>query len=144
MNEFAQPLKTRPLGVPLQSVFQPEQKPVPKQEWRKKPVFRLLLSAAVSYRCLCKELLQLSIRASQQQRLEAELGLGEGFHSCTGPDPLNNEAKWVKAKDMLSEASWTVPSWVPEALSDYAAFNSAILGPSPALMVGGWLFPLVL
>lgn len=116
---------------------------VPKQEWRrrKKPIFRIFVSAAVSHRFLLKKLLQLSIRASQQQRLEAEWRLGEGFHFATGPDPLNNKAKWVKAKDMLTEASWTVPSSVPEALSVYTAFNSVILGLNPALMIGGWLSP---
>lgn len=36
---------------------------------------------------------------------------------------------------MLTEASWTVPSSVPEARSVYTAFNSVILGPSPALMI---------
>ena len=143
VNEFAQPLKTQTLRYTFAECFSAWAKLVPKQEWRKrkKPIFRLFLSAAVSHRFLLKKLLQLSIRASQQQRLEAERGKGEGFHSGTGPDPLNNKAKWVKAKDMLTEVSWTVPSSVPEALLVYTAFNSVILGPSPALMIGGWLSP---
>lgn len=94
-----------------------------------------------SHKFLMKRLLQLSVRASQQQRLEAEWSLGEGFHFPTGPDPPNSEAKWVKAKDVLTEASWTVPSSVPEALSVHNAFNSVILGPNPALVVGGWISP---
>lgn len=72
---------------------------------KKKAYFQTFLSAVVSHRFLLKKFLQLSIRASQQQVLEAEQGLREGFHSCTGPDPRNNEAEWVKAKDMLTEAS---------------------------------------
>lgn len=74
-------------------------------EVKKKAYFQIFLSAAVPHRFLLKEFLQLSIRDSQQQKLEAEQGLGVGFHSCTGPNPQNNEAKWVKAKDMLTEAS---------------------------------------
>lgn len=116
--------KNQTLKYTFAECFSAWAKLVPKQEWgkRKKPIFRLFLSAAVSHRFPLKKRLQLSIRASQQQRLEAERGLGEGFHSHTGPDPLNNKAKWVKAKDMLTEASWTVPSSVPEACSVYPAF----------------------
>lgn len=138
---FCPATKSQTLKYTLAKWFPLWAKPVQKWRKREKAYFRTFLNVAVLHRFFLKKFLQLSIRDSQQQMLEAEQGLRVGFHSCAGPDPQNNEAKWVKAKDMLTEASWTVPSSVPEALSVHNVFNSVILGPGPALMLRGWLSP---